>query len=240
MKLVYFLYKIWIGVIFWSTLLLVYPFFKLLLSREKWYPKVFKLKKLWSNTIRILIFCPIKIDGDIAGNLKPYVVVSNHSSYLDTVFMFSVIPDYFLFMGMGELLKWPLFRVFFKKMDIPVNRESIRKSHNAYKRSIEAIQKGECMALYPEGKISSIAPSMLRFKNGAFKMAIETQVPIIPITWRTNYKILGSTESMFRYSLPTTISVKIHEPISTKDMRESDVAGLRDRVAKQIASGFDK
>lgn len=80
---------------------------------------------------------------------------------------------------------------------------------------------------------------MLRFKNGAFKMAIENQVPIVPITWQSNYKILGVAEKMLSYSLPTTIRAKVHQPISTKGMNEKDIASLRKKTFEIIQNGFD-
>jgi len=237
LKVLFAIYKVWIGLVFWLSLLLLYPFFKFFLSKEKWYPKVFWLKKMWSKIIRILIFCPIKIEKETDFPKAPYIVVSNHSSYLDTVFMFSVVPDYFLFMGKGELLKWPLFKMFFKKMDIPVYRENLRHAYGAYHKCNEALQRDECIALYPEGVISEQSPTMLRFKNGAFKMAIENQVPIVPISWRTNYKILCVAEKMFSYSSPTTIRVKVHTPINTKGMDEQQISTLRDLTFNIIQEG---
>jgi len=157
---------------------------------------------------------------------------------LDTVFMFSVVPDYFLFMGKGELLKWPLFRMFFKKMDIPVYRENLRHAYGAFHRCNVALKRGECIALYPEGIISEKSPEMLRFKNGAFKMAVENQVPIVPITWQTNYKILGNAENLTSYSLPTTIRAKVHTPISTQGLTPNDVSALRDKTFETINSGL--
>ncbi len=240
MKLIYAIYKIWIGLVFWLSLLILYPFFKIFLSKKKWFPLVFRLKKLWSKIIRILILCPIDIEQQTAFPSPPYIIVSNHSSYLDTVFMFAIIPDYFLFMGKGELLKWPLFRLFFKKMDIPVYRENIRHAYGAYHQCNEALQRGDCIAIYPEGVISPHSPKMLRFKNGAFKMAIQNQVPIVPITWQNNYKILGQAEKISSYSLPATIRVKIHPSIPTEGLSEKDVGKLRIQTFEIIQSSFDQ
>ena len=132
-----------------------------------------ELQKVWSWILSALLFCPI--NKTFRGKLPkgPYIVVSNHSSYLDTVFMYGVIPDYFLFIGKGELLKWPLFGLFFRKQDIPVHRDQSRLAYNALQKAYEAIDRGECIAMYPEGTIPLHAPKMKAFKNGAFKMAID-------------------------------------------------------------------
>lgn len=188
--------------------------------------------------IRILIFCPLKveIEGDFPE--APYVIVSNHSSYLDTVFMFNVIPDYFLFLGKGDLLKWPLFKMFFKKTDIPVIKENLRKENSAYNLACRALDKGECIAIYPEGTIPLDTPKMKNFKNGAFKMAIEKQVPVVPITWQVNYKIINDLDKPFGYSLPQVVRVKIHTTIKTHGLKPTDTTALRTEIFKTIQEGL--
>jgi 1-acyl-sn-glycerol-3-phosphate acyltransferase len=235
---IYFIYKLWIGLVFWVTLLLLYPIFFVLLSTKKFYPAAFVMKKVWSRILSTLLFCPI--NKTFRGKLPkgPYIVVSNHSSYLDTVFMYSVIPDYFLFIGKGELLKWPLFGLFFRKQDIPVHRDQTRLAYNALQKAYEAIDRGECIAMYPEGTIPLHAPKMKAFKNGAFRMAIDKQVPIVPITWVQNYRIMLEPSRFFEFSLPQQVLAVIHEPIETKGMTDEDLVNLRIRTFNAIDSAL--
>lgn len=237
-KPVYFIYKLWIGLVFWLTLLLLYPVFRVLLSRPGWYPKAFKLKRMWSFGFQVLLFCPVKVHYRGKLPVKPYIIVSNHCSYLDTVFMYSVIKDYFLFVGKGELLKWPLFSRFFKTMDIPVHRENSKKAYQALQKAYDAIDRGESIALYPEGTIPDHSPKMKSFKNGAFKMAIDKQVPILPVTWQNNHRVLLDPAKFFDYSLPQTIHVVVHEPISTKGLSDVDLIHLRNHTFNTIASAI--
>jgi len=231
---VYFVYKLWIGLMFWASLLFMYPFFLVLLSRKSWFGAAFRLKVIWSKIFQFLLFCPVHITYRASLPRPPYIIVSNHSSYLDTVFMYSVIPDYFLFIGKGELLKWPLFGLFFRKQDIPVMRESNRQSYDAYQKACEALDRSECIALYPEGTIPEHAPRMKSFKNGAFRMAIEKQVPIVPVTFLQNYKIILEPTRLLEYSLPQQVLTVVHEPISTVGMTEADVVTLRQRAFEVI------
>lgn len=231
---VYFIYKLWIGLMFWLTLLLMYPVFLILLSRKKWFPIAFKVKVGWSKVFQLLLFCPVAITYRAKFPPPPYVIVSNHSSYLDTVFMYSVVPHYFLFIGKGELLKWPLFNLFFKKQDIPIHRNSPRKAYEAMQQAYEAIDNGSCIALYPEGTIPDDAPRMKHFKNGAFKMAIDKQIPVVPITFLQNYKILLDPAKFFEYSLPAQVVTIVHPSISTAGMKEEDVVNLRQQVFDAI------
>lgn len=148
--------------------------------------------------------------------------------------MYSVVPDYFLFIGKGELLKWPLFGLFFKKMDIPVERGNSFKAHQALQKAYAAIQRGECIAMYPEGTIPASSPRMKSFKNGAFKMAVDLGVPIVPVTFVNNYKIMNDPESFFEYSMPHKVVAVVHPPEYPKGKTDQDLIDLRTRVFEAV------
>lgn len=147
----------------------------------------------------------------------PYVIVSNHCSYLDTVFMYRLFSDYFVFMGKGELLHWPLFKTFFRTTDIAVDRQSARGSFNAWHKAAAAIDRGQCVAIYPEGTIPEDTPKLMPFKNGAFKLAAEKHVPVVCVTWKNNHRIMNEPSRFFEFSLPQIIDVVIHAPIVGTD-----------------------
>jgi len=231
---IYFLYKLWIGLVFWVTLILLYPFFRIALSSRRYYPTAFKLKRFWSLLLSILMGCPIRKEYLAQLPEGPYIIVSNHSSHLDTVFMYRIIPDYFVFLGKGELLKWPLFRRFFRTTDIAVHRDSNRKSYAAMELAGDALRRGECVAIYPEGTIPHSSPRMKAFKNGAFRLAAELKIPVVPVTWASNYRILRDPERFFEPSSPGIVRAIIHEPMFAQGTTEEDVVNLRDKVFRAI------
>jgi 1-acyl-sn-glycerol-3-phosphate acyltransferase len=237
---VYFVYKLWIGAVFWSTLLLLFPFFWILLLNRKTYHLAFRLKRFWSWLIRTLIFCPVVIKGKSKLPKKSFVAVSNHISYLDTVFMYALLDRYFLFIGKAELLKWPLFSLFFKKQDIPVHRGNPREAYMSLKLAGEALDRGENIAIYPEGTIPDEAPKMRPFKTGAFKLAIQKQVPIVPIVWHNNHRVMLDPSQLFSFSLPQVIKVTVLDPISTHGKNDADVVSLRDQVFDTIQQHLKK
>ncbi len=236
----YLIYKLWIGFIFWATLIILYPFFAIALSRKQWYPFAFKLKRFWSVLLQTLLFCPMT--KSVLSELpdSPFIIVSNHSSHLDTVFMYRVIDRYFLFIGKGELLKWPLFRLFFRTMDIPIDRENRNNAYRSLQKAYDAIDRKECVAMYPEGTIPLSSPKMKAFKNGAFRMAVDKNVPIVPITWLTNYRIMNNPEKPFSPSLPGRIRVIIHAPVYPGGKDDADVIALRQRVFDVIEEALNK
>lgn len=234
-----FLYKLWFGLAFFGSMILLYPVFKWNLKKRH-YTRVFKLECFWSKLLCSL--CSIKVEIENEGKTlpsPPYVVCANHSSYIDTVIMFRVIPDYFLFMGKAELLHWPLFRIFFYDMNIAVHRSKPTMAHRAYRKALRAIDNKNCIALFPEGGIPDSAPQLGRFKNGAFKIAIEKQAPILPVTFMNNYEIFGEPSKWHTPAGPGICKVVIHRPIETKGKDHSDLVSLREQTQAIISNSLN-
>ena len=183
------LWKLWFVLNFLITLLLLYPLFLIFLSRENWFGAAFRLMRVWAKWIcyGAGIFPSVKYEIDLKHIPRPCVFISNHSSYLDIVLSCIFIPQYFIFVGKQELDKAPLFRIFFKRMHILVNRKSNVDSHRAYIQAGERLEKGQSVFIFPEATISSVG-NLIPFKNGAFKLAIDKQVPIVPLVFFDNWK----------------------------------------------------
>ena len=231
-----FLYKLYVGLVFFLSLIVLYIPFRILLFTEDRYQKAFRLKRIWSWFLSVFMLMPVRKKFKAELPEPPYVVCSNHSSYIDTILMYRVVPKYFLFMGKYELLKWPLFNIFFKGMNIAVNRTSHVEAHKAFVKAGERIDQGASIALFPEGTISPKAPEMIRFKNGAFKLAVEKQVPIVPVTFKNNYKLLGDPEVLLSRGRPGISNAVIHPAIDTKGLTEDDLVSLRAQVFDVINS----
>ena len=176
----------------------------------------------------VLLFYKIERKSTLNKN-QAYVFCPNHTSYLDILLIYIAIPVYFHTMGKAELLKVPLFRRFFMEMNIPVNRKSTKDSHRAFVRAGSDLDKGISISLFPEGTIHHNGPVMGRFKNGPFRLAIEKQLPIVPVTFLNNW-ILFPDDYPHRLGHPGIANVIIHEPIPTKGMTENDLEKLKSIV----------
>ncbi|MEO8733512.1 MAG: hypothetical protein ABI373_04185, partial [Flavobacteriales bacterium] len=99
-----FVFKLWFAFVFAFTLLLLYIPFRILLRKPSRYPRAFKLMRFWAGFLGIAMLMPLRVRWEGELPKPPYVVCVNHSSYLDIVHTFNVVPDYFLFMGKYELL----------------------------------------------------------------------------------------------------------------------------------------
>ncbi len=230
------LYRIYFALIFFVVLAILYPFFWVLLLKKSNYKRVFKLKVFTAKVILFLDFIGVRKQGNVPPLEKgPYIICANHASYLDIIVMYRVLPKtQFLFIGKSELLKWPIINIFFKKLDIAVDRKKRSSGMESIVRAKAEIDNGWSIAIFPEGGIHDNAPVLNRFKNGAFNLAIEKQIPILPITLLNNWKLFN-TEPLFTADARPGISrVVVHPLIETTGMDKKDLISLRQQTFKQI------
>ena len=224
------LYKVWFVLVFFGSLVILYIPFRILLKRPQRYYRAFRLKRVWASFLRRASGVSLRIERHAPLPDPPYVICSNHSSYLDIIQMYNVIPRYFLFIGKYELLKWPLFNIFFKGMNIAVNRGNTVEAAQAFRRAAQAIDRGTSIAIFPEGTIPAFTPRMKPFKDGAFKLAIEKQVPVVPVTFLDHWRLFGEPLEIMSRARPGVARVVVHAPIPTKGMTEADQIALRKQV----------
>jgi 1-acyl-sn-glycerol-3-phosphate acyltransferase len=221
-------------------LLILYPFFLILLSNRKTFPLAFRLKRFWAAWILTLPGLFINLKRKTKQELPhPAIYCGNHASYLDIVASYRITNKYFVFMGKQELSKAPLFNIFFKEMNILVDRSSNIGSHRAFLQAGEEITRGNSVFLYPEGTISSVG-KLRPFKNGAFRLAIEKQIPVIPVTYLNNWKLLQNGGFFKSPGRPGISRIVIHEPISTVGMDEKNVLTLKEQVRSVILAELEK
>ena len=226
----YALFKLYFALLFLGSMLLLYPIFLLLLSRPAYHKTAFKVKRFWAHFLLLGLASPVVMKREASLPDPPYIICPNHSSYLDIIVTYVVLPHFFLFTGKSELLKWPLFNIFFKKMDIAVDRSNPKGAHEAYQRSKRALESGKCVVIFPEGTIPRNTPKLKPFKNGAFKLAVETGVPVVPVSFTCNYRILGDLFHWSGVVKPGIIRGTIHKPITTEKHKPGDFLPLRHQV----------
>lgn len=229
-----FLFKLWFGIVFYVTLTLLFPWFKHYLGHPSRYPKAFRLMRSWGKVLQWITFLPQRARWIGALPKPPYVICSNHASYLDIPHMYVLMPDHFALMGKYELLKWPLFNIFLKDMNIAVNRGSHTEAAKALMKASKALSKGICVALFPEGGIPGAVPRMKHFKDGAFKLAMHHGVPIVPVTFVNHWRLFGDPEQLLSRGHPGFAEAVVHPPIPTAGLTEADLVALRNQVFDAI------
>lgn len=214
----------------------LYPGFLYTLAHPKRYSQGHQLRKLWGRWLFLCGFIRAKqyMEAPVDPS-KAYVITPNHTSKLDIVTLTVKLKLDFNFMAKIELAQVPIFGIFFRTIDIAVDRKSARHSAMAYQKAKDQLIKDKkSIVIFPQGTIPTFTPKLGKFKDGAFKMAIETQTDILPVTIINNWKILPDYGGFhFR---PGTVVQYIHTPISTKGMTEDDLPALKQKVFDIIAS----
>lgn len=234
------IWKAWFCLCFAIPFLVLYPFFFLALITKQ-IRIAFMLKKVWAFLICLFsgIIPVITYQSKKYRLPKRCVIVSNHTSYLDICLSVFYIRYTGLYMGKQELLKAPLFKSFFKYMDIPVDRKSRMGSHRAFVQAGERIDEGYSMIIYPEGTISNEG-KLKPFKNGAFKLAIDKQVPVVPVVNLNNWQLLQNGGFFKSHGRPGLARIIVFDPIPTTDLTEENSVNLRDRVFELINQELEK
>ncbi len=121
-----------------------------------------------------------------------------------------------------------------------MERSSRTASHKAFMKAGEELDKGSVVIIFPEGTIPPNAPKMKIFKNGAFKLAMEKNVPIVPISFRTNWRLLPSGAVLKSKGRPGLSEVYVHEAILPKKNSDEELVNLRQSTFDKINSQLER
>lgn len=214
------LWKLYIGLIFVITAIVYYPIIVPFLFSEKTKRIAFRFFVAWSWTVRVCGFYFIKRLSKNDLPKGPYVIVANHASYLDIFLIYSIVPrEPFIFLGKIEILSYPLIKTYFKRFNIPVDRRSLIKSAKSLIVAGKKVKEGWSLMIFPEGGIpDENNPKMTPFKEGAFQLAKSLNVPIVPITFMNNYRLLSDPSDVFGPARPGIIKVHIHPYFSVEEI----------------------
>jgi len=229
------IWKAYFFVLFALTLTVYYLPMRWALQKPSRFYKAFRFMRAWSWWLMTLTGLFVRRRG--GNNLPdgPFIICPNHSSYLDIISMYRVFRRYLVFMGKTEINTWPLFHIFFSSgMNISVNRESLRGARNAFEHAKEELRKGHNVVIYPEGTIPKSAPKMIPFKNGAFKLSMEENIPIVPVTFTRNFMRLQAGPALKRLGGPGMVEAIIHDPVYPKDYADKGMTAMKKDIFATI------
>jgi len=182
--------------------------------KEEWYPLFFRMARGWSTFILFgMGFIPV-IKREVKYKKgQSYMFVANHTSMIDIMLMLYATKNPFVFVGKKELVKIPLFGFLYKRTCILVDRNNHRSRGKVFDSAQRKLNMGYSICIFPEGGVPDDESILLdTFKDGAFRLAIEHQIPIAPMTFLDNKKRFSYT---FFSGGPGKLRVKTHDLIST-------------------------
>ena len=184
---------------------------------------------LWLSLLFYKITWETKLDSN-----EVYIFCPNHVSTLDIPFIYAVLNNPLQFIGKSDIAKIPLFGYFYKKNSIIVDRASIKDSYSAFLKAGKKLDERLSVCIFPEGGIPNKKIFLRKFKNGPFKLAIEKEIKIVPITIADN-KTKFPQEYFKGY--PGILKATVHKPIDPKKITKKTVENLNNSVYNTI---FDK
>lgn len=169
-------------------------------------------------------------------NLKAgqnYIFMANHVSNLDPPVLIPSIPGRCSVLVKKELFRTPILGTGMRQADlVPVDRSDREAAIESIRGANEVLKKGLHMVIYPEGTRSSDG-RLLPFKKGPFHLAVDSGVPVVPVT------LLGTFESWpkTRFALhPGTATVVFHPPVEPREYADRDtlMQAVRDSIASAL------
>lgn len=219
------LYRIWFYVLVALPIIILFPLLIISITKENWYPFFFKLARIWAKFILIGMGFGWKINKlQTPEKGKSYMFIANHTSMIDIMLMLVTVKDNpFVFVGKKELAKIPLFGFFYKRTCILVDRSSAKSRQAVFLRAQRRLKSGLSICIFPEGMVPEEDVKLAEFKDGAFRLAINHKIPIVPITFFDNKKRFSYT---FFSGGPGLLRVKIHEFLKTEHLKIENTKDL--------------
>ncbi len=165
-----------------------------------------------------------------------YFFLANHLSNFDIPLLFRAIPTPIRYLAKAELYKVPVFAQALKVAGIvKIDRGAGASSYSAINEGVaRAKANGYSLIVFPEGTRSRDG-ALHPFKKGAFRMAITTGLPVVPVTVNGTWEVWPPGSKLFYRG---HADVVIHEPISTSHLTVKDIDTLRTQVYDIIDEQF--
>ena len=190
------------------------------------------LSRYWSKlTLWFSLVFPVVEWEEKIDKKGHYIFCPNHVSTLDIPLILAVLPLPLQYIGKVELAKIPLFGYFYKNNSVIVNRENRKDAYTAFLKAGERLKMGLNICIFAEGGIPRTNIFLKKFKNGPFRLAIEQNLTIIPITMPDNKNIFPQEYFKGR---PGIVRVKVHKAIDPNKLEEKTIENLNTSVYNTI------
>ena len=190
----------------------------------------------WARVLTILTPARVVIEG--AENIQPgqsYVVVANHQSQFDIPLIYGYSGLDLRWVMKSQLKYIPFVAAGCRAIGhIFIDRSSPEKARDAINQAVGRLEPGTGILFFAEGTRSRNG-SLLPFKKGAFRVAVDRQMPVLPMTVTGTRDVLPAGTFKLR---PGTVRLQIHPPISADGGLTNSVEGLQASVRQQIASAL--
>jgi 1-acyl-sn-glycerol-3-phosphate acyltransferase len=218
-------------IIFVTIMLLVFPFALIanLFGRIKGGNMTIRLCMIWADWWLFLIFIWHKKIYEVPHDKKrSYIFVSNHISYLDGPILVKALRQPFRPLGKVEMSKVPIFGFIYRNAIVSVDRSSVANRAESVRILKSIISKGISVMVFPEGTFNMTTKPLKDFYEGAFRVAIETQIPVKPVLMLDAYRRMPY-QSLFTLN-PGQSRILYLDEIPVEGYTVDDIGKLKDQV----------
>jgi 1-acyl-sn-glycerol-3-phosphate acyltransferase len=229
-----YLWRFWFYFLTIITILILLPILILTILSDKTYKLFFGIARIWAY----IIFYGMGMRYTLERDYKPiknnsYIIVANHASMLDIMLMLILVKDNpFVFVGKAELSKIPIFGFIYKRTCILVDRANSKSRNDVYLSARDKINNGLSICIFPEGGVTDDPDVLLDdFKEGAFRLALEHKLPILPLTF---YGLKYYFPFINSVGKPGRVLAKIHEPIIVEKLALNEKKTVKNQTHQLI------
>jgi 1-acyl-sn-glycerol-3-phosphate acyltransferase len=190
----------------------------------------------WAKLNMLFSLMSVEVQGrELVNPEQSYIIVANHQSLADIYVVYGYSGIDFKWVMKKELRSIPLFGLACEMMGhIIVDRSNTTAALESINLARSSIKDGISVVFFAEGTRSRKG-EIDQFKKGAFRLALELGLPILPVSIHNTSKVLPSDTLDWH---PGHVKLKFHEPISTTGMNMKDVSSLRDQTRTVIAAAL--
>ena len=168
---------------------------------------------------------------------QTYIFTPNHQSFIEVPLLVTFLKRNLAYLAKKELFKYPIWSHGIRLMGVvPVDRSNTLSAVESARRATENLRHGKSYVIYPEGTRSRDG-RLLPLKKGAFMMAIDAGVPIVPVLISGSTKIMPKGEIKI---FPSTVYITVHEPIETSAYSKGNITELMSNTREKIISALSE
>ncbi len=188
--------------------------------------------RLWAGIWSFLSGIRYEIHGKENIELsKPYIYIFNHRSFLDAPIIPLSIPQEVRAIGKKELSKIPIFGAVVGKLAIWVDRSNPESRRESLEKLMKILNSGISVVVAPEGTRNDTGETLLPFQKGAFRLSIETRIPILPMA------VIGADKIMKRGSFllcPGKVRIYFSSPMKPPLASETAISEFAEKGRSRL------
>ncbi|EHJ39642.1 Acyltransferase [Leyella stercorea DSM 18206] len=196
--------------------------------------------KWWAQFIIRILLLPVKVEG--RENLvkgQSYVFVANHQGAFDIFLIYGFLSRNFKWMMKRQLRQMPFVgKACESAHHIFVDKRGASKIRETYDRARQTLQGGMSLVVFPEGA-RSFTGHMGVFKRGAFMLADDIELPVVPLTINGSFDIMPRTRDM-KWVVWHPLRLTIHKPILPVGKGTDNIKYLEEESYKVVMGGLEK